>query len=180
MGDIKTNNVGCVVWMTGYSGSGKTTLANSLKLHLSTKNINSVIIDGDEIRKKYNHKLTFTDDDRVLNSQYIIQEVNSQKTDVVIVSIISPFERIRVNARTKCKADVFLETYVNSSLEICEIRDTKGLYKKARSGEVLNFTGISSDYQKPVNSDIIVDTESYTAEESGLYLFKKVYSFISK
>jgi len=172
------DKVRCVVWMTGYSGSGKSTLAQGLHEMLSAINIHSVIIDGDIIRQQANADLSFSDNDRFTNAKRVVDIVNNKSTDLVIVSLISPFNVIRDYARTNCICNIFLETFVNSSLEVCEKRDSKGLYKKARRGEIVNFTGISSKFQTPVNSDIIINTETTSVQESTLELFKKVCGYL--
>ncbi len=150
-----------VLWFTGLSGSGKSTIANALEKELHSRNICTYILDGDNIRQGLNKDLGFTDADRVENIRRI-SEVARLMVDagvVVLTAFISPFRAERKMARDLFSDGEFIEIFVDTPLEIAESRDPKGLYKKARKGELPNFTGIDSPYEKPLNPDIKVSTE---------------------
>jgi len=157
----------CVVWFTGLSGSGKSTIANILEQKLHTIGKRTYLLDGDNVRHGLNKDLGFTDTDRVENIRRVA-EVSKLMVDaglITLVSFISPFKSERQMARDLLSSDEFFEIFVNTPLEECEKRDPKGLYKKARAGELKNFTGIDSLYEEPENPDIILDTASSNAEE---------------
>jgi len=157
----------CVVWFTGLSGSGKSTIANILEQKLHTVGKRTYLLDGDNVRHGLNKDLGFTDTDRVENIRRVA-EVSKLMVDaglITLVSFISPFKSERQMAKDLLSSDEFFEIFVNTSLEECEKRDPKGLYKKARAGELKNFTGIDSLYEEPENSDLILDTTSSNAEE---------------
>ena len=157
----------CVVWFTGLSGSGKSTIANVLEQKLHTIGKRTYLLDGDNVRHGLNKDLGFTDTDRVENIRRVA-EVSKLMVDaglITLVSFISPFKSERQMARDLLSSDEFFEIFVNTPLEECEKRDPKGLYKKARAGELKNFTGIDSLYEEPENPDIILDTASSNAEE---------------
>jgi bifunctional enzyme CysN/CysC len=146
----------CCLWFTGLSGSGKSTVANALEMRLQERGVHSYILDGDNIRHGLNRDLGFTDADRVENIRRVV-EVGRLMTDaglVTLVSFISPFRAERELARERFDESEFLEIFVDTPLEVCEQRDPKGLYVKARAGEIENFTGISSPYEAPLNPDI--------------------------
>jgi bifunctional enzyme CysN/CysC len=157
----------CVVWFTGLSGSGKSTIANILEQKLHTIGKRTYLLDGDNVRHGLNKDLGFTDTDRVENIRRVA-EVSKLMVDaglITLVSFISPFKSERQMARNLLSSDEFFEIFVNTSLEECEKRDPKGLYKKARAGELKNFTGIDSSYEEPENPDLILNTSSGNAEE---------------
>ena len=157
----------CVVWFTGLSGSGKSTIANILEQKLHTIGKRTYLLDGDNVRHGLNKDLGFTDTDRVENIRRVA-EVSKLMVDaglITLVSFISPFKSERQMAKDLLSSDEFFEIFVNTSLEECEKRDPKGLYKKARAGELKNFTGIDSLYEEPENPDLILDTTSSNAEE---------------
>jgi bifunctional enzyme CysN/CysC len=148
--DLKGHK-GKVIWFTGLSGSGKSTLANALDRALHKAGKHTYILDGDNIRHGLNRDLGFSDKDRVENIRRIA-EVSKLMLDaglIVITAFISPFKREREMAKSLIGADNFLEVYVSTPLQVCEQRDVKGLYKKARAGEIPNMTGISSPYEVP-------------------------------
>lgn len=150
---------GKVVWFTGLSGSGKSTIANALEVELHAKGYHTYLLDGDNIRHGLNHDLGFTDADRVENIRRVI-EVAKLMLDaglIVITAFISPFKREREMAKELIGTNNFIEVYVNTPLEICEKRDKKGLYKKARAGQLPNMSGIGSPYEVPQTHDIEVD-----------------------
>jgi bifunctional enzyme CysN/CysC len=157
----------CVVWFTGLSGSGKSTIANILEQKLHTIGKRTYLLDGDNVRHGLNKDLGFTDTDRVENIRRVA-EVSKLMVDaglITLVSFISPFKSERQMARDLLSADEFFEIFINTPLEECEKRDPKGLYKKARAGELKNFTGIDSLYEEPENPDLILNTSSGNAEE---------------
>ena len=157
----------CVVWFTGLSGSGKSSIANILEQKLHAIGKRTYLLDGDNVRHGLNKDLGFTDTDRVENIRRVA-EVSKLMVDaglITLVSFISPFKSERQMARDLLSSDEFFEIFVNTPLEECEKRDPKGLYKKARAGELKNFTGIDSSYEKPENPDLILNTESSNAEE---------------
>ena len=147
------------VWLTGLSGSGKSTLAQALEIALHENGHHVYILDGDNVRHGLNSDLGFSDADRVENIRRIA-EVAHLMVDaglIVIVAFISPFRADREFARQLFESNEFLEVFVNTPLELCERRDIKGLYLKARLGEIKNFTGISSPYEPPENPDVKID-----------------------
>ncbi len=157
-----------VIWLTGYSGSGKSTVASSLEKALSRRNFLTQVLDGDNIRAGINNNLGFTEEDRMENIRRIA-EVNKLFIHCGIITInsfISPTKKIRAAARQIVGDENFLEVFINAPLEICEQRDTKGLYKKARRGEIKNFTGIDSPFEPPENPDIELKTHLDSIEES--------------
>ncbi len=146
----------CVLWFTGFSGSGKSTVADVLEQKLHAMGKRTYLLDGDNVRHGLNKDLGFTDQDRVENIRRVA-EVAKLMVDaglIVLTSFISPFRAERAMAREMLEAGEFVEVFVDTPLEICEARDPKGLYKKARSGELKNFTGIDSDYETPEAAEI--------------------------
>ena len=157
-----------LIWFTGLSGSGKSTLAVQLEAELHDRGFKTYLLDGDNIRMGLNQNLTFTDADRVENIRRI-GEVSKLFLDaglVVLSAFISPFEADRRQVRNIVGHGNYMEVFVDTPLEICEQRDVKGLYKKARAGEVKNFTGIDSPYETPVSPDITIRTNEMSLEES--------------
>ena len=152
----------CVIWFTGLSGSGKSTIANILEQKLHSLSKRTYLLDGDNVRHGLSKDLGFTDKDRVENIRRIA-EVSKLMVDaglITLVSFISPFKSERKMARNLLLEGEFIEVFVDTSLAECEKRDPKGLYKKARSGELKNFTGIDSDYEKPKSAEITIKTSS--------------------
>ena len=149
----------CVLWFTGLSGAGKSTVADLLEQKLHAMGRRTYLLDGDNVRHGLSRDLGFTDQDRVENIRRIA-EVAKLMLDaglIVLTSFISPFQSERQMARDLMGRDEFVEIFVDASLEVCEARDPKSLYKKARAGELKNFTGIDSDYEVPENADIVLD-----------------------
>ncbi len=156
-----------VLWFTGLSGAGKSTIANLVEQKLHAMGKHTYLLDGDNIRHGLNRDLGFTDVDRVENIRRIA-EVAKLFVDagiIVLTAFISPFKSERALARELLDEGEFIEIFVDTPLEICEQRDPKGLYKKARSGELVNFTGIDSEYEVPDNPELIIDGSRYSAEE---------------
>jgi adenylylsulfate kinase len=164
----KNNYQSMCIWFTGLSGSGKSTLANALARHLFEANIQTYVLDGDNIRHGLNKDLGFTDEDRKENIRRIgeVSKLFVDSGQIVLTAFISPFREDRQQVRDILSDDEFFEVYVKCSLDECEVRDPKGLYKKARNNEIKHFTGIDSPYEEPENPAIIVDTETQTVEES--------------
>jgi bifunctional enzyme CysN/CysC len=156
-----------VLWFTGLSGSGKSTIANALEKALHKKGIRTYVLDGDNVRHGLNSDLGFTDADRVENIRRI-GEVAKLMVDagiVVLTAFISPFRAERDMVRELFAEDEFVEIFVDTPLEIAEARDPKGLYQKARRGEIPNFTGIGSPYEAPINPDVHIHTENESIDE---------------
>lgn len=156
---------GKVIWFTGLSGSGKSTLANALEQALHVAGKHTYILDGDNIRRGLNKDLGFSDEDRVENIRRIA-EVARLMADaglIVLTAFISPFKAERAMARELIGSENFIEVYVSTPLEVCESRDPKGLYKKARAGIISNMTGVNSAYEAPDTPDIAVNTISSDA-----------------
>jgi len=149
-----------VIWFSGLSGSGKSTLANEIQLELHKKLISAYILDGDNLRNGLNKDLGFTAEDREENIRRVaeVSKILLDAGSVVLSAFISPFEKDRETAKTIVGKENFIEVYVQCPINICESRDVKGLYKKARNGEISNFTGISSPFEPPVNPDITLST----------------------
>jgi adenylylsulfate kinase len=163
-----------LIWFTGLSGSGKSTIANQLEKELFLKGIKTYTLDGDNIRKGINKDLTFSPEDRTENIRRI-GEISKLLLDaglVVIAVFISPYKKDRENVKNINKEFNFLEIFVNTSVEECERRDVKGLYKKARAGIIKNMTGISAPYEAPVNPDIEINTEIETVANSVQKILK--------
>lgn len=157
-----------LIWFTGLSGSGKSTLANFVENELHNKGFSTYTLDGDNIRKGINKNLSFKPEDRSENIR-IIAEIANLMIDagtLTLAAFISPYIKDRERVKNIVGANNFIEIYVNTSLEECEKRDVKGLYKKARSGEIQNMTGISSPYEAPIKPDFEVFTDSQSIEES--------------
>jgi bifunctional enzyme CysN/CysC len=158
----------CVLWFTGLSGAGKSTIANRVEAELYRRGNYTYLLDGDNVRHGLNRDLGFTDADRVENIRRVA-EVAKLMVDaglIVLVSFISPFRSEREMARALFDDDEFLEVFVDTPLSVAEERDPKGLYKKARRGELTNFTGIDSPYEPPERPEIRLDTVSSSADEA--------------
>lgn len=157
------------LWFTGLSGSGKSTLANEVEYILNKEyRVHTYLLDGDNIRKGLNKDLGFSQEDREENIRRI-SEVVKLFVDaglVVLTAFISPYRKDRDFARSLLEDGEFIEIYVKAPLEVCEERDPKGLYKKARAGEIKNFTGIDDPYEEPINPEIVVETDKLSVEES--------------
>jgi len=166
-----------LIWFTGLSGSGKSTIANIVEKKLHEDGIKTYTLDGDNIRKGINNDLSFTPEDRTENIRRIA-EISNLMVDaglVVLAAFVSPYKKDREKIRTIVKDVNFVEIFVNTSIEECERRDIKGLYKKARAGEIKNMTGISAPYQAPNNPDIEILTENESVEDS----VKRILDYIT-
>ncbi len=158
----------CVIWFTGLSGSGKSTIAGALENALVARNQHTYLLDGDNVRHGLCGDLGFSDDDRKENIRRIGEtaKLMSDAGLIVLSAFISPFTQERDSVRKVLAAGEFIEVHVATSLSVCESRDPKGLYKKARTGEIANFTGISSDYQPPISPELILKTDELSIEQS--------------
>jgi bifunctional enzyme CysN/CysC len=170
------NQKPCVLWFTGLSGSGKSTIANLVEQELTAMGKHTYILDGDNVRHGLNKDLGFTETDRVENIRRVA-EVAKLMVDaglIVLVTFISPFQKDREYARSLFQEGEFFEIFIDTPLEEAEKRDPKGLYKKARSGELKNFTGIDSPYENPINPDILIQTLNQTVKDNALEIIKKI------
>ena len=160
---------GCTVWFTGLSGAGKTTISFALEEYLVSQNIPTYSLDGDNIRHGLNKNLGFSETDREENIRRIgeVAKLFADGGIVCLTSFISPFRKDRDSARAMSKAAglPFYEVYVDTSLDLCESRDVRGLYKKARAGEIKGFTGIDQPYEAPVEPELVVHTDKYSVDE---------------
>ena len=164
------------LWMTGLSGAGKSTLANALEQELNKMGKHTYILDGDNLRHGLNSNLGFSEADRNENVRRAAEaaQLMVDAGIIVIVGLISPFKKERDWARNLFKPNQFKVIFISTSLEACEHRDTKGLYEKARRGEVKDFTGIDSPYEIPNNPDVTIDTQNKTVEECVPMILHKV------
>ncbi|MEA1953762.1 MAG: adenylyl-sulfate kinase [Campylobacterota bacterium] len=164
----------CILWFTGLSGSGKSTVANAVESKLLALKKHTYLLDGDNVRMGLNNGLTFSDEDRVENIRRIgeVSKLFVDSGTIVLTAFISPFQIDRDSVRKLMKEDEFLEIYIDTPLNICESRDPKGLYKKARSGDIPNFTGISSPYEAPSNAEIHIKTDTMSIEECANEIIK--------
>jgi bifunctional enzyme CysN/CysC len=163
------NQKACILWFTGLSGAGKSTIANLVEKRLYSMGHHTFLLDGDNVRHGLNRDLGFTDADRVENIRRVA-EVAKLMIDaglIVLVSFISPFRSERRMARGLVQQGEFVEVFVSTPLAVAEARDPKGLYKKARAGEIKHFTGIDSDYEAPENPELTVDTSQLSAEDAA-------------
>ena len=174
--ELLLNQKSKVIWMTGLSGSGKTTIAKALEKKLHLNNIISQLLDGDNIRVGISNNLSFSSEDRLENIRRI-SEISKLFLNCGIVTLncfISPTNEIRQIAKNIIGENNFIEIYINASVKICEERDVKGLYRKARKGEIKNFTGISATFEEPKQPNLVIDTTLLSIEES----VKKIYDYI--
>lgn len=166
-----------LIWFTGLSGSGKSTIANMVEQELWKKGISTYTLDGDNVRKGINSSLGFSPEDRTENIRRIA-EISNLMIDaglVVLAAFISPYKKDRENIKNIVKDVNFVEIYINTSIEECERRDVKGLYKKARAGEIKNMTGISAPYEAPSTPDIEIKTENETVDQA----VKRILEYIT-
>ena len=172
----KLNQRGFVLWFTGLSGSGKSTIANAVEQQLFASDYKTYTLDGDNIRQGINKGLSFTAEDRAENLRRIaeVAKLFVDAGQICIAAFVSPTRQDRQLVKDIIGEDDFVEVFVDTPLEICEKRDVKGLYAKARKGEIKNFTGISAPYESPENPKISVKTENKSIEESA----KEVIDYI--
>ena len=167
------NHRSIVLWFTGLSGSGKSTLAHALEEKLFQKGCRTFVLDGDNVRHGLNSNLDFSVDGRTENIRRIseVSKLMLESGLIVMTAFISPINKDRNVARKLISSDDFIEIYCKASLETCEKRDVKGLYKRARAGEIENYTGIDSPYEVPENPDLTIDTDDQSLEESASTIF---------
>jgi len=157
-----------VIWMTGLSGSGKTTIAIALEKELLQRGFFTQVLDGDNIRVGINNNLGFSEEDRTENIRRIA-EVSKLFLNCGVITIncfVSPTKAIRENAKKIIGAPDFIEVFIDTPIEICEQRDVKGLYKKARAGEIKDFTGINAPFEAPTNAKVVIKTKNKTVTQS--------------
>ncbi|MEC1668096.1 adenylyl-sulfate kinase [Bacillus mojavensis] len=163
----KNKHKSSILWLTGLSGSGKSTIANAAARELFEQGYQVIVLDGDNIRHGLNKDLGFSDEDRKENIRRIgeVAKLFVQQGTIVITAFISPFREDRDQVRQLVEAGEFNEVYIKCDLDICEQRDPKGLYKKARNGEIPFFTGIDSPYEEPEAPELVLDSGQYDREE---------------
>ncbi|MCB1214478.1 MAG: adenylyl-sulfate kinase [Deltaproteobacteria bacterium] len=166
----KLGQKGAVLWLTGLSGSGKSTVAREVELALVENGINAYVLDGDNIRHGLNKNLGFSPEDRSENIRRIgeVAKLFAEANVVVLTAFISPYRADRDLARALLPEGTFFEIFCDASLETCEQRDPKGLYKKARAGEIPEFTGISAPYEAPEKAELILKTGEESLKDSTL------------
>lgn len=176
------NQTAKVIWMTGLSGSGKSTIAIAFEKLLHAKGFQTMVLDGDNTRTGICNNLGFSLEDRAENIRRIaeVSKLFTQAGIVCINSFVSPTREIRAMAQEIIGKDDFLEIYINAPLEVCEERDVKGLYKKARQGEIKGFTGIDSPYEAPQNPFLEIKTDQQNLEDSVTLVFNKILPLIGK
>jgi len=168
----------CILWFTGLSGSGKSTVANAVESKLLELQKHTYLLDGDNIRMGLNRGLGFSDADRVENIRRIgeVAKLFVDSGTIVLTAFISPFISDRKQVRDLVQEGEFIEVFVDTPLEVCESRDPKGLYEKARRGEIPNFTGIDSPYEKPVGAEIVINNDGISVEDAA----KKVIEYLQQ
>jgi adenylylsulfate kinase len=172
------NHQACIIWFTGLPSSGKSTIASEVEHQLYTKGIRTYLLDGDNVRHGLNRDLGFSPEDREENIRRI-GEVAKLCVDagmITLVAFISPYRKDRERVRTGVEAGEFVEVYVKCPVEVCEQRDAKGFYRKARKGEIKDFTGVSAPYEEPLKPEIILETEKLSVEES----VKKILDYLKQ
>jgi adenylylsulfate kinase len=167
-------DIGLTIWMTGLSGAGKTTISKMVAQKLHQNGMSIEVLDGDVMRESLTKGLGFSKEDRFTNIDRIayVADLLTRHGVIVIVPVISPYQEMREHARKKIGR--FVEVYVNAPLEVCEQRDVKGLYKKARAGEIKGFTGVDDPYEEPIDPDVVC----YTAEETCDQSAEKIINFV--
>ena len=169
---------GCTVWLTGLSGAGKSTIAVDLEKRLLERGVRTYILDGDNVRHGLNKNLGFSPEDRTENIRRI-GEVAKLFTDagmVALTAFISPYRADRDQVRGLMAAGDFIEVFVDCPVDVCEERDVKGLYKKARAGEIKEFTGVSAPYEAPLRPELTLDTSAQSVEESA----KQILAYLER
>lgn len=179
---MKLIKKGIVVWFTGLPCSGKTTLSKELNLKLHSKGFSSSTLDGDEIRKKLWNDLGFSKEDRIENIRRVgeVSKLIAKAGSIAIVALVSPFRLSRKNVRDSLESNQFIEVYLECKLEECEKRDVKGMYAKAKNGKIKNFTGISSEYEPPINPEIHLKTDAQSIKQSIDIVFSRVMKCLVK
>ena len=178
MRELSNQHKSVVIWLTGLSGSGKSTVAQHLEKRLFGAACKTYVLDGDNIRHNLCNDLSFSDLDRKENIRRVgeVARLFVDAGTIVISAFISPFQQDRDIARKLFEPGDFIEVYCKASIKTCESRDVKGLYKKARSGDISNFTGISSTYEVPTNPEIVIDTKNTSVE----FCTQQIIDFLNK
>jgi adenylylsulfate kinase len=160
----------CVLWFTGLSGSGKSTIANAVETQLLALKKHTYLLDGDNIRHGLNSGLGFSNEDRIENIRRIgeVAKLFVDSGSIVLTAFISPFQEDRDRVRALVEAGEFIEVFVDTPLDVCEQRDPKGLYKKARAGEIPNFTGIDSPYEAPSDPEVHIRNDNISIEDAAM------------
>lgn len=168
----KNGHQSFILWFTGLSASGKSSVANALSHSLFERGKQVYVLDGDNVRHGLNHDLGFKEEDRKENIRRIgeVSKLFIDSGQIVLTAFISPYREDRALVRNLVETDEFIEVYVHCSLQECEKRDPKGLYKKARKEEIAHFTGISAPYEAPEKPEVVLDTEKHSIEECVEYL----------
>ena len=163
----RNNHKSKVLWFTGLSGSGKSTVANATEMLLHDKGLQTYILDGDNVRMGLNKDLGFSAEDRKENIRRIseVAKLFIDSGSVVLTAFISPYILDREDAKKTIGENDFIEIFISADLSVCESRDPKGLYKKARAGEIQGFTGIDAPYEEPISPDLIIKTDKFSIEE---------------
>jgi len=171
---LKNAQKPCIIWFTGLSGSGKSTIANYLESMLFKNNNFTYLLDGDNIRHALNSDLGFDDKSRIENIRRVgeVAKLFVDSGQIVLTAFISPFNKDRELVKNLVESDEFIEVFVDTPIEVCETRDSKGLYKKARAGEIKDFTGISSPYEAPTNPNIHIKNVSISVKEACEQIMK--------
>jgi adenylylsulfate kinase len=179
--ELRLNQKSKVIWFTGLSGSGKTTLSVALERDLFNKGFLTQVLDGDNIRAGINNNLGFTNEDRIENIRRIaeVSKLLINSGVICICAFVSPTEETRTIVRDIVGKDDFLEIFVSTPIEVCERRDTKGLYQKARAGEIKNFTGVSAPFEVPENAILSIDTSDISVSDCVEILLERVLSEIT-
>jgi len=166
--EARNKHKGAVLWFTGLSGSGKSTLANAVEASLYERGFHTYVLDGDNVRHGLNKDLGFSPEDRAENIRRIgeVAHLFADAGIIAMTAFISPYSQDRQLARDLNPSGCFLEVFCECALEVCEERDPKGLYKKARAGEIKQFTGIDAPYESPEGAEIVVNTGEHTIEQS--------------
>jgi adenylylsulfate kinase len=173
---LRTNSKPHTLWLTGLSGSGKTTIAYTLKRRLLEEGVACHVLDGDTMRQGINRDLGFSEQHRleaVRRAAECAKAMNESGL-IVIVSMISPTAEMRANARAVIGSGAFSEVYVSTPVEVCELRDPKGLYKQARAGQLSQFTGVSAAYEVPMNADVVIDASLGSPQGAADQLMTKL------
>lgn len=179
MREARNHHRGAVIWMTGLSGAGKSTLAINLEMELFLRGYHTYVLDGDNVRHGLNGDLQFTPADREENIRRVGETAKLfvDAGTIVITAFISPYRKDRQRVRNLLDDNDFIEIYVECPLDICEQRDPKGLYQKARAGEIPNFTGISAPYEEPVDAEITIKTDQLSVENSVQYIIDQLNEY---
>lgn len=178
---IKKHNA-FLLWFTGLSGSGKSTIANAVEKALVEKGIHTYTLDGDNVRKGLNNNLAFSPEDRKENIRRIAEVANLMVDAglVVLAAFVSPYEKDRANIKKIVGDNNYVEIFVNTPIEECERRDVKGLYAKARAGEIKDFTGINAPYEAPLHPDIEIDTTEVSVTDAVELVIKHIENKLSE